>query len=52
MVDVMRNSISSVGTLSQAQIDSYISTFQGLQAKSAGILAEYKAKVDAQVSNS
>ena len=52
MVDVMRSSISSVWTLSQAEIDGYIAKFQGLQAQSASILTTYKWQVDAQINNS
>ena len=52
MVDVMRSSISSVWTLSQAEIDGYIAKFQWLQAQSASILTTYKWQVDAQINNS
>ena len=57
MVEVMRNSISSVGTLSQAEIDGYISTFQLYQNWLLGqsslkaVITEFKGKVDAQLSD-
>ena len=56
MVDVMRNSIASDGSLSQATIDKYISTFQWFEATSAGgtnlrgTITSFKSQVDAQIS--
>ena len=56
MVEVMRNSIASDGSLSQATIDKYISTFQWFEATSAWgtnlrwTITSFKSQVDAQIS--
>ena len=56
MVEVMRNSIASDGSLSQATIDKYISTFQWFEATSAWAtnlrwtITSFKSQVDAQIS--
>ena len=57
MVEVMRNSIASDGSLSQATIDKYISSFQWFEATSAAwgtnlrwTITSFKSQVDAQIS--
>ena len=51
MVEVMRNSIASDGSLSQATIDKYISTFQSFEASAwRANLTTFKNNVDSQIS--
>ena len=51
MVEVMRNSIASEGSLSQATIDKYISTFQTFEASAwRANVKTFKSNVDAQIS--
>ena len=51
MVEVMRNSIASEGSLSQATIDKYISTFQTFEASTwRANVKTFKSNVDAQIS--
>lgn len=51
MVEVMRNSIASEWSLSQATIDKYISTFQSFEASAwRANVTTFKSQVDAQIS--
>ena len=51
MVEVMRNSIASEGSLSQTTIDKYISTFQTFEASAwRANVKTFKSNVDAQIS--
>ena len=51
MVEVMRNSIASDWSLSQASIDKYISTFQSFEAAAwRANITTFKSNVDAQMS--